>query len=301
MESPLRSSVALQQQWRDCIDKEVAGRVPIHQQRIARLRSARGRLGAASTAPLPLVMLAHGDSWFDYPLAGNSLSLQDTDVIAQLRMMGNLNPIILNISHYGDSTTDEMSWPKQQRLIEALQNPANWMATGKPDAILFSGGGDDVAGDQFAIYLNRAPAAPGLNLGRFKLALDGVKASYLDLLAFRDLHASGVPVFAHCYDFPIPNGSHPDCIGPWLKPSLDFNGWHNLTESTAIVHQALTQFKELLVELSQDASRNFNLIDTQGALVSADWANELHPFPEGFVKIADRFVQALRQKFAGRI
>jgi hypothetical protein len=297
----MRPSVALQQQWRECIDQEVEGRARIHQQRIARLRTARARSAEAGAPPLPLVMLAHGDSWFDYPLAGNSLSLQDTDVIAQLRTMGNPNPIILNVSHYGDASTVEMSWPKQQRLIDALQDPANWMATGKPDAILFSGGGDDVAGDQFAIYLNSAPAASGLNLERFSLALEGVKASYLDLLAFPDVHAGDVPVFAHCYDFAIPNGRHPDCIGPWLKPSLDFNGWHNLTQTTAIVHQALAQFKQLLVDLSLDVNNNFNLIDTQGTLVLDDWANELHPFPEGFAKIAERFVKALRQQFPGRI
>jgi len=167
----MRPSVALQQQWRECIDQEVAGRVRVHQQRIARLRTARARLAEAGAPPLPLVMLAHGDSWFDYPLAGNSLSLQDTDIIAQLRTMGNPNPIILNISHYGEASTVEMSWPKQERLIDALQDPANWMATGKPDAILFSGGGDDIAGNQFVIYLNSAPAASGLNLERFSLAL----------------------------------------------------------------------------------------------------------------------------------
>jgi hypothetical protein len=121
------------------------------------------------------------------------------------------------------------------------------------------------------------------------------------LLAFRDRYALDVPVFAHCYDFPIPNGRHPDCAGPWLKLSLDFNGWHNLTEDTAILHQALTQFKQQLVALSQDARKKFNLINTQGALASDDWANELHPFPSGFGKIAGRFVNALREKFPDRI
>jgi hypothetical protein len=194
-----------------------------------------------------------------------------------------------------------MTWSKQQRLIDAIQDPANWMASGKPDAILFSGGGDDIAGDQFCIYLNSAPAASGLNLQRLDLALEGVKASYLDLLAFRDRYAGDVPVFGHCYDFPIPNGRHPDCIGPWLKPSLDFNGWHDQTQATAIVREALVRFRDLLVSLAQNASMKFKLIDTQGTLVRDDWANELHPFPSGFAKIAERFVAALRQQFSGRI
>jgi hypothetical protein len=40
-------------------------------------------------------MLAHGDSWFDYPLSGNVPSPpQPTDVIAQLKTMGNVHPFI---------------------------------------------------------------------------------------------------------------------------------------------------------------------------------------------------------------
>lgn len=296
----MRRSVALQQQWRDSVEQEIAGRVPIHQQRVAHLKSARARAAITGAPAQPLVILAHGDSWFDYPLAGNNLSFEDTDVIAQLRTMGNPNPIILNLSHYGEASTDQMSWPKQQRIIDSLRDPANWI-DGKPDAILFSAGGDDIAGDQFCIYLNTAPATPGLNAMRLSKALEGVEASYLVLLNLRDRLASDVPVFAHCYDFGIPNGRHPDCVGPWLKPSLDFSGWHDLTQATGIVRQALVRFKQSLAGLEQTASNKFSLIDTQGTLRSNDWANELHPIPDGFKKIASRFVTALRVKFPGRI
>ena len=296
----MRRSVALQQQWRDCIEQEIAERVRVHQQRVSRLRGARARAAATGGPASPLVMLAHGDSWFDYPLAGNNLSYEDTDIIAQLRTMGNPNPIILNLSHYGDASSSEMSWPKQQRIIDALHEPANWIS-GKPDAILFSGGGDDIASDQFCIYLNTAPATPGLNAIRFNKALEGVEASYLDLLDLRNRQATDVPVFAHCYDFGIPNGRHPDCVGPWLKPSLDFSGWHDLTQAAEIVRQALVRFKQLLSELEQTVSNRFSLVDTQGTLAASDWANELHPYPDGFNKIANRFVTALRTAFPGRI
>jgi hypothetical protein len=248
-------------------------------------------------------MLAHGDSWFDYPLAGNGLSLSDTDVIAQLRGLGNINLIILNVSHHGDASTDEMSWPKQQRMIDALQDQANWMESGKPDAILFSGGGNDIAGDQFCIFLNYAtPGGSGLNSARFQKALGAVEASYRDLFAFRERFAQQVPVVGHCYDFPIPNGTHPDCIGPWLKPSLDYCGYNDVAQGTAILHDALDQFRSILLSLaSEHPSNNFIMADTQGLLVPADWANELHPYPNGFKTIAQKFVDALRIKFPDRI
>jgi hypothetical protein len=299
----MRQSLAAQQQKRDAIDAEIAERIKVHQAKIGRLKAASASLTAAGAQglPTPLVMLAHGDSWFDYPLFGNSLSFQDTDIIAQLRGMGAVNPMILNMSHYGDATTDEMSLPKQERMISALQDSANWMGAGKPDAILFSGGGNDVVGDQFCIYLDYAlPGAAGLNANRFLKALSKVEASYLDLFAFRDRYAPGVPVIGHCYDFPIPNGIHPACAGPWLKPSLDYCGW-NLAQGTTIARNALLDFKNTLVGLAANPANNFFMVDTQGVLAAADWANELHPFPGGFKSIAAKFVDALRAKFPGRI
>jgi hypothetical protein len=293
----------LRQRMRQEMDDEIVQRTRIHQVKIARLRvAAQSRRTLGAKAPsVPLVMLAHGDSWFDYPLDGNSISLPHTDMIAQLEFVGNINPCILNISQWGDATTAEMSWPKQQKMITALQDKSNWLESGKPDAILFSGGGNDVAGDQFCVFLDYTNPAPGgLNETRFEEALGMVKASYQDLFSFRDRFANGVPIFGHCYDFPIPNGAHPICAGPWLKPSLDFCGY-NLAQGSAIVHQALIDFKNLLTSLEADPANNFMLIPTQDVLQVSDWANELHPYPAGFKKFAEEFVVKLREHFPGRI
>src|SRR5438874_9160571 len=151
-----------QQELRAAMDDEIAARTRAHQQKLCRYKTAVATRKAlrAAAPPEPLVMLAHGDSWFDYPLDGNGLSLRNTDIVMQLMTMGNVNPDILNISQWGDAATAEMSWPKQQRMINALQDPANWLASGKPDAILFSGGGNDIAGDQFCIFVDYAVASP---------------------------------------------------------------------------------------------------------------------------------------------
>ncbi len=158
-----------------------------------------------------------------------------------------------------------------------------------------------MAGDQFCVFLDYAnPASGGLNETRFEEALSMVKASYQDLFAFRDRFANGVPIFGHCYDFPIPNGAHPICAGPWLKPSLDFCGY-NLAQGSAIVHQALIDFKNLLISLEADPANNFILIPTQDVLQVSDWANELHPYPAGSKKFAQEFVVKLREHFPDRI
>ncbi len=302
----MRESLTRRQQLRESIQDEIAQRTQTHQATIARLKVGRAGLTArgvtAAAAPQPLVMLSQGDSWFDYPLSGNSVSLTSTDIIAQLTSMGAINPVILNTAHFGDATTVEMSLPKQERMIAALQEPSNWV-NGKPDAILFSGGGDDIAGDQFCIYLNYAgPGSTGINAARFQGVLDSVQASYEDLFVFRDKYAPGVPIFAHCYDNPIPNGTHPVCAGPWLKPSLDYCGW-NVTQGTTILAQAISDFKAMLVALAKVPANNFTLVDTQTVLVPTDWANELHPYPAGFQKLAAQYVDALRAhpSFQGRI
>jgi len=294
--------IDLHQQLHEAMDDEIAKRTQIHQANIARIKSAIAtrRLAAAPAPSVPLALLAHGDSWFDYPLSGNAYTGSNTDTIVQLQSLGTINPMILNVSQWGDATTAELGLTKQQRMIAALQNSANWLTGNKPDAILFSGGGDDIAGDQFCIFLDYAGGANGLDPVRFQAVLDMVKSSYGDLFAFRDKYAAGVPIFGHCYDFPIPNGVHPICTGPWLKPSLDYCGY-NVAQGTAIVRQALLAFKTVLQGLAAVASNNFILVETQGTLQPADWANELHPFPGGFQAIAEKFVAALRTKFPNRI
>jgi hypothetical protein len=302
----MSTSLALRQQLQDSIAADIAARATAHQSRIAALKSGAATVMAAGApaAAAPLVMLAQGDSWFDYPLYGNGPLPGNTDIIAQLQGMGAVNPVILSIAHFGDATTEEMSLPKQQQMIAQLQDPANWTGNGKPDAILFSGGGDDIAGNQFCIYLDdNTTGSTGLDTVRFAGVLDSIKASYLDLFAFRDKYASGVPIFGHCYDFPIPNGVHPICAGPWLQPSLAYAGWTDVNQGAAIIRSALASFKTMLQGLAAVASNNFILVGTQGLLAPGDWANELHPDPSGFKTIAGAFLAALQNypAFSGRI
>jgi hypothetical protein len=285
----------LQAALRESIERDIAARIEAHQREVARIRLSVRRGG-----PSPLMLLAHGDSWFNYPLNGNSFSLSDTDIVAHLTKMGSPPPKILNISHYGDATTDEMGLHKQERLIAALRNPKNWL-TGKPDAILFSGGGNDIAGDPFCIYLNYKDSnTPGLDRDRFAGRLASIRSSYLDLFLFRTRYADKVPIFGHCYDFARPMQPHPPCVGPWISPSLTFTGW-STEEGAQIIHDALELFKGMVDELERSRQYDFTVVQTQNTLAKSDWANELHPHPPGFKKLAEKFLDALRLRFGDRI
>ena len=68
------------------IASDIAARTAAHQSRIAATRANARDL--AATNP-PLTILAHGDSWFDYPLHGNSVFPPGhTDIVAQLSRLG---------------------------------------------------------------------------------------------------------------------------------------------------------------------------------------------------------------------
>ncbi|MBV8849163.1 MAG: SGNH/GDSL hydrolase family protein [Methylobacteriaceae bacterium] len=279
---------------REQIDKDIQQRIEVHKANIVRLAAAQAsaRTLSVAVANQPLIMLAIGDSWFNYPLTGNGFPFIDTDVIAQLSRIGNMPPTILNLAHHGFASTDEMALPKQEKIIQVLLDKSNWL-NGKPDAILISAGGNDIAGERFCIFLDfNDGKTPGLNQDRFEKALGMVEACYLDLIALRDRMAPGVPIFTHCYDFPIPNGAHPICAGPWLKPSLDFCNWP-AAEGRKIARKALVAFRAMLVRLASDPKNNLHMVDTQGTLADSEWANELHPVPSGFLKMAQKVAGAL--------
>jgi len=73
-----------------------------------------------------------------------------------------------------------------------------------------------------------------------------------------------------------------------------------LADGTRILHQALQTFATELSALDTGANA-FSVVPTQGTLSPSDWANELHPTPDGFGMIADRFLTVLRSAFPGRI
>ena len=131
----MRAMLALRPLVKKSIDSDIASRTHAHQARVAQLKAARLQhaIEPGASAPAPLVLLAHGDSWFDYPLKGNDLTLNSTDIIAQLQTMGDTHPLILNISHYGDATSEEMSLTRQQRT-SGVPDPGTAVRRGFPSS-----------------------------------------------------------------------------------------------------------------------------------------------------------------------
>jgi hypothetical protein len=256
----------------------------------------------------PLNLVAVGDSWFDYPVP--SLGHLPTDVIVSLTGLLNLDPHPLKLAHYGDATTTLLGTSKRDRVVATLQDPAH----APFDAILFSGGGNDLVGDAFRFWLQDADAVDhnagkAVNEDAFADILDIVNRAYLDLIEVRDLYAPNAYLFLHQYDFATPtnvsvcNG----LVGPWLHPSFADRGWTTFdvdpnffATGRGIVSTILREFSAMLAKLP-NPSKNIVVVSTQTTLdPDTDWANELHPTYDGFQKIARKFQQALHATFGDR-
>jgi len=288
---------------RQSIQTEKAQRIREYQADIAKAKAMR-ESGLFEGVPEPLRLIAQGDSWFDYPLP--IPRIDQSDVIAHLKRLPAKAPNVLSLAVAGESAEDMLGVAKLHELIQNLNDPAS----GGFDAILFSGGGNDLAGNQFRLWLKDAPAPPthpaeGLNQARVDAIMAVVRAGYEDLFIARDRSRyPHVPIFGHSYDFAIPNGASLYCVvqmGPWLKPGLDDRGWTDLVTTREIVKLLLKRFAKMLDEFEKDATKNFVHIRTQGTLKDDQWANELHPDPGGFAAITTKFVAALRKKFGDRI
>jgi hypothetical protein len=289
-----RSPADLHSTYKQIID-ERQRRIDEHKKAIASIKG-RGNLN----------ILADGDSWFSYPLSKDAIDWLIDD--ANLT-----NPMPLNLAVAGDPTTATLGVSKRERIIANLSDPQN----GQFDALLFSGGGDDIAGDQFCLWvMNNITGSSGVNMTALGNILGVVETAYKDLFSLCKAIRPNCKIFIHAYDFAAPTGVGACALpfggyaaGPWLKPSLDYRGWTDFNAGCGIVKEILVQCDQLMLRLESQYKPQVIYVKTQGTLIppasvndhTSDWANELHPTEPGFDKIARKFLDALKLAFPGRI
>jgi hypothetical protein len=249
------------------------------------------------TAPKPLQVFAEGDSWFDYPVP-----FFGGGVIPRLE--DKLGVPILNLAKAGDEVR-YMLGVKERKLLIA-QFTKGCPAGGPWDALLFSGGGNDIVDNPMALWIRNfnatLPPAALIHQTRLDAALALVRAGYEDLIGLRDSLSPQTHLFFHGYDFAIPDGRGICRLGPWLKPTFDLRGFPTLASAFAVMKILLQQFAAMLqgVETSHD---KVTFINGQGTLAPkpASWHNELHPSKEGFKAFATLFHQTLKAAFPTRV
>jgi hypothetical protein len=245
------------------------------------------------------VLVAEGDSWFDYPL---------NDILRLLEDHHGYD--VESVAHKGDRVEDMAYGPGQfeefARRLEKLlrQNIV-------PKAILLSGGGNDIAGEEFGMLINHAlsPVA-GLNGQVLSGVIDErIKFAYVTILSaitrICEQRLNGpIKILTHGYDYPVPDGrgflgGWWVLPGPWLEPGFRQKGYDDLAVRVALAKRLIDRFNDMLkaiVALPQFAHvKHIDLRNTlsTGSNYKRDWANELHPTFAGFKRVTDRFAAAI--------
>ena len=261
--------------------------IPLRTQRALALPPPRG------------LLVAEGDSWFDYPF---------NDILSMLEDEHGFD--VESVAHKGD-TVEDMAYSGGQfddftRLLEKLLRQGR-----VPDAILLSGGGNDIAGDEFAILLNHAASGlPPLNEDVVRGVIDvRAKNAYAFLIGgleeiSRRLLDRPIPVLVHGYDYAVPDGrgflgGFAFLPGPWLRPGFHRKGHGDEDANRVVVAALIDRFNEMLRQVSGATGfEHVRYVDLRGTLQSAagykrDWDNELHPTERGFRAIALKIAGAI--------
>jgi hypothetical protein len=173
--------------------------------------------------------------------------------------------------------------------------------------LVFSGGGNDVAGEEFAQFLEHAAA--GIGVFRRDHARHVIKVFFrrvLEDMIRRATEASPrVQIIAHGYGYPVPDGRGIGLaiglsfIGPWLRPALAAKRIDPAGDGLAIIRELIDLFNEMLATLDV-AFENFHYIDLRSVVGEGakSWTNELHVRNSVYAKIADEFEARIRESGA---
>lgn len=231
-------------------------------------------------------LYAKGDSWFAYPLASRN-------IITWLAYHKRCS--LLSRSKSGHTAEMLMGVRQRKTLVNDFKR---WDF----DAILFSAGGNDIAGDALGPLLRDwkpgMKAVDVIRQDRLAGKIGLIIQAFEDLVEIRNEYQPGVPIIAHEYDLAYPDGRPamkslgPLKKGPWLKPSLDARGIPE-GQQRSVITWILREFGKGVRALE---SKGFMVVRTQGALKTHDlWANELHPNKEGFKIIAEKYRRILHR------
>lgn len=271
-----------------------------------------------------IVILAEGDSWFEFPIF--------------------LNEVIDHLSK------------RKNYAVKSLAYGADWLSNilyegkyvteldiHKPEVFLISGGGNDLVGGYRLSKLvhkntkqsllstqtnlpSKYPNHPKRDAKRYNMGKRFLNKDYEALmnvfriqytLLFKSIYHVKSPhkdliTLTHGYDYGIPSKKinfsidirnlHQPFLnlflrsGKWLYEPLMINGIIDPTQQKAIIYAMIEDFNEMLIDIG-DSFPNVIHIDTRGMVKEKDWFDELHPKGKVFKKIAEKFSAVIDNRF----
>ncbi len=277
------------------------------------VRADLAKAGALDLKGAAGLLVADGDSWFDYP---------GTHVLDALRRSYDYQ--VESVAHRGDRL-EELAYNVDQVASFTLTLNKLKRSSKQPRAILVSAGGNDIAGEALLALLNHRMAGEKqpLNENVVTGLLDEQARSSMIFLLGRMTAASQqefggapIPILIHGYSTPVPDGRGYKWLGiqfkgPWLEPWFVLKGYQDdgsdgnaLRQRRDIMGDLIRRFNRILAGLPTvpglEHVRYVNVAETlsaetQGAAYRKDWNDELHPTRSGFESVAAEFHRVLRE------
>lgn len=251
------------------------------------------------------VLVAEGDSWFEFPLLVREIIDQLEDEY-----------LIWSIGAAGDTARNMVyihaEYPK------ALKDRSHDVR-----GFLFSAAGNDIIGEDaetqepvlFNLLKNfngnNADIEGHINKDLLEEKMRFLQGAYTSVIkkVRTELGFENLPIFIHGYDYAIP---YP-CIGhdprdpihasknEWLGKPLDQRNIKDPLLRHNIIKYMIDRLYTMMEEVSGDSRQTgVWLVNCRGAMPDVtDWIDEIHGTSDGFKKVAARFVEVIKKANSG--
>jgi len=237
----------------------------------------RDYVNAAEKYPGRPKLVSEGDSWFQHPVI--------TDIIDHV---SKFYPIHC-LAAAGDTLRN---WIKDGKVLLAVEEV-------NPDALLLSGGGNDILGKGMRHFLADTfdDAPEGERPDRFFLPLlakelDALANIYRAVFAHFKLQRPQMPIIIHGYDYPRPLPADSKATS-WL--GVYFTEKKNLREKdrAAAIRYMMDEFNARLKAAAAEFPETVHYLDLRGIVRDDQWADEIHPNDDGYQDIATMYIRKI--------
>ncbi len=206
---------------------------------------------ALDATPVAQRLVAEGDSWFDYPVG--------LDVLDHLKGFGYA---IFKVADHGD-TLENMVYGTEYKGNFSRQKPSieqtlEAVVKYQLRVVLFSGGGNDLAGPELESLLNHADAQLQTLIRTEATAyLFGtvIPTAYRHFIRRVREKAPAAHIITHGYGNTIPDGRSVRKFGirfagPWLRPGLTKKNITDATKAREIMRELVKAFNDTLATIA---------------------------------------------------